>query len=599
MAHASKVTIEIAGNKIPDFIHLKIDQTIHQLHEFQLVCRRDMFEQAGDSPLSSAVKKIGSVITFFIEGINSGVDKKDLYFKGIITDVSVTESLSNQEITFAGHSPDTLLDGYPSCRSFENKTLKQIAEEVISPYPRDQISLIGDPSHDGQFPYIVQYRESNYEFLRRLSARMGEWFFYNGQKIIFGDYERSSAKGVLGINISNFSIGARIVPLKFKLHRYTFQESDHTVFKSSNADITSSLNAIGKQVYDQSLNSFPEEAGSYIAVEFNNDDGSTVASKPGPGILKREKQKLASKMVVVNGNSIEPLILGNVLKIKSLDSKRNEADIGDFMLTSIRHSFDNSMNYENSFTGIPAEIKITPESDIIASTRCETQSAYVTDNHDPQKWGRVRVHFWWQEEGQKSPWIRTVNLSGGDGYGSYFVPEINSEVLVGFEGGDPQKPYIIGAMRNKIWKPDEKWVTQSNDFKIIKTRSGHTIKFNDTKGAGKITIEAKGDLELIGNNIKLTAQDGIEINGGNKIKIISDQGNIQVLSQDTVTLLDHAGFYVSANDTLSITQGLNHLTMGGDGVSITGSKTDISSSSQTKLGADAVVEIQGPIVKIN
>ena len=216
MAIATKVTIEIAGNKLLDFVHLTIDQTLHQPHYFQLVCRRDILEKPGDSPLTSSIKKIGSVITFFVGGINSGIDSKDLYFKGIITNVRTSESSSNQEIVLSGYSPDVLLEGYPACRTFENMTLKQIVEEVIKPYPKDQISLKGDPSNDGQMPYVVQYNETNYEFIHRIAARFGEWFFYDGQKLIFGDYERSTLKGVLGINLSNFSIGARIVPLKFR-----------------------------------------------------------------------------------------------------------------------------------------------------------------------------------------------------------------------------------------------------------------------------------------------------------------------------------------------------------------------------------------------
>ena len=601
MAVVNKVTIEIAGNNIPDFVHLTIGQTINQPHDFQLVCRRDKIEKSGDSSLSSIIKEIGSVITFSIEGVDSGVDTKDFYFKGIITDIRISESLSKEEITFTGHSPDILLHGYPACRSFENKKLKQIVEEVIMPYPKDQISLTGDPSNDGQYPYIVQYNETNYEFLRRLSARMGEWFFYNGQKLIFGDYERTSTKGVLGINLSNLSIGTRIVPLKFKLYRYIFQTTNHVVLKSSEADITDNLNAIGKQVYDQSLNSYPEEAVNYSPVEFINDDGSGIASKPGPSFKKRAKQMMASKMVEVSGNCSEPLGPGNVLKIKSLNSSHNETDIGDYLVTSVRHNFDNSMNYQNSFSGIPAEINITPESDVNASAWCDTQSAYVVDNNDPQKWGRVRVRFMWQAEGQKTPWIRTVDLHGGQDSGSYFVPEINSEVLVGFEGGDPQRPYVIGSVRNSLWKPNEKWVTKSNDFKIIKTRSGHIIKFNDTEGSGKITIEAHGDIELMGNNIRLTAQDTVEINGKKSLNLITDEGGvISIQSQNTKITIDDNNIDIEANEgVIGIAVGNNSLTIDPGGNTVTGAKTEIKGDGEVKINSSGIVEIQGSIVKIN
>ena len=599
MAIATKVTIEIAGNKLPDFVHLTIDQTIHQPHYFQLVCRRDILEKPGDSPLSSSIKKIGSVITFFIEGINSGIDQKDLYLKGIITDVSTSESSSKQDIIFSGHSPDILLDGYPSCRSFENMTLKQIVQEVIKPFPKDQISLKGDPSNDGQMPYIIQYNETNYEFLHRIAARMGEWFFYDGQKLVFGDYERSTLKGVLGINLSNFSIGAKIVPLKFNLHRYFYHRNTTLEIKSSASDITNNLNTIGKQLQDQSLKSFPEESVNYAPVEFIKDDGTNIVSQPGPGIGDREKQKLAMGMVIVNCQCTEPLGVGNVIQIKSLDGSHNESDIGDYLVTSIHHSIDNSMNYQNTFTGIPAETKISPESDIHATARCETQSAIVKDNNDPQKWGRARVHFVWQKEGQMSPWLRIVNLYGGKDFGSYFVPEINSEVLVGFEGADPQRPYIIGPMRNKEWKPDEKWVTQTNDFKIIKTRSGHIIKFNDTKGSEKITIQAHGDIELVGNNIRFSAQNNIEMTGGNLIQMQSDQGKIAIISQNTSINTDMTGVSISADQSVDISGGESGLQIETADVTLSGTSVEIKSTTETKLGSDAIVEISGSMVKIN
>ena len=115
MAIASNVTIEIAGNRIPDFLHFTITQRMYQPHEFTLVCRRDAFEQAGDVPLSSSINKIGSLITFSIGGINSGTGNKDFFFKGIITGMSSSESMIHQEIIFKGFSPDILLNGYPVC----------------------------------------------------------------------------------------------------------------------------------------------------------------------------------------------------------------------------------------------------------------------------------------------------------------------------------------------------------------------------------------------------------------------------------------------------------------------------------------------------
>jgi type VI secretion system secreted protein VgrG len=633
MAIVEKVTIEIGGNKVPGFLNLTIHQNFNQIHDFQLVCRRDAFEQLEDSPLSSSIDKIGSVITFYIEGIDLGDDTSCFFFKGIITEISTSESLSNHEIIFSGNSPDILLHGYPTSRSFENMNLKQIVQEVIKPYPQDQISLRGDPVNDGQFPYIVQYKETNYEFIRRISARIGEWFFYDGEKLVFGNFAKESIKGFLGINISHFSVKARIVPLTFKVERYLYHSHRQSEDCSSNYDITNSLNKIGNTVYDQSLESYPEESVNQYPYAFIKDDGSFISQKPGIRLADREKQMLASKMVVASGSCDESLVPGNILQVKSLNNDQKETDIGDFLVTSVHHRVDNSLNYNCSFIGFPAENKISPESNIYASAMCETQSAFVTDNNDPQKLGRVKVRFFWQTDGQSSPWIRSVHLYGGSGYGSYFVPEINSEVLVGFEGGDPQLPYIIGPLNNSEWKPDGDWVSSSNDIKTIRSRSGHTVEFNDKKGSEELCIYTGSKKDptnmmrlKVSNNgyeifskgpINMTSEDNINIKGkeihlaadesyihGKKVASLwSDVGGEVMLSSNSTTALQ----LKDNNITIQTIDGKFAVNAGGDeriaasveGTVISGPEISIDALGTAKIAANGLVTIKGALVEIN
>jgi uncharacterized protein involved in type VI secretion and phage assembly len=151
----------------------------------------------------------------------------------------------------------------------------------------------------------------------------------------------------------------------------------------------------------------------------------------------------------------------------------------------------------------------------------------VTDNQDPNGQGRVKVKYPWLAPDQASDWARVVAVGGGPDRGIAFFPEINDEVLVGFEQGDIHHPYIIGGLWNGVDKPaidSKKAVTGGKVQKrVIKTRVGHTVTLDDTDGGGGITIEDKS-----GNKIMLDT-------GSNALKI-EVKGDASIEAQGNLTL---------------------------------------------------------------
>ena len=562
MATASKITIEISGNEVPDFLHLSISQTIYGPHTFSLVCRRDLFEQPEAPPLSGAIDKIGSDITFLIDGINTGTGIRDFFFRGIITGISASENGMNQhEVTFRGYSPEILLHGSPVCRSFENKTLRQIAEQVMQPYPSNQISLTGEPGVNIVFPYIVQYKETDFEFLSRLARRFGQWFFFDGMDLVLGDFKKTTIEGIAGINLSDYHIGADLAPLNFGFSKIFYTPFGPSTGTSTGPtkDISGDLDPIGKKVYAQSQSTFPITGNSYLPQLFIDDNGSYI---PDQHFIRDEKKSIASRFVTVSGNSDEPLEPGNIFRIKRGNAGQ-EIDAGAFIITGVNHSFDNSMNYSNMFQGVPSSLALAPNTKVKAAALCETQSAIVKDNNDPQKLGRIKVHFSWQEDSQSTSWIRMVTPHTGQGAGIYFIPEIGHEVLVGFENSDPQLPYIIGSLFNSENKPDEFWVTKSNDLKVIRTRSGNTIEFNDAEGheevciyngrkndpanmmrlrvsnngyeiysKGPINLTSGDDITLKGKNIMLDAKEYIDLHPAKRFQLYTDEAGVIDITND-------------------------------------------------------------------
>jgi type VI secretion system secreted protein VgrG len=93
-------------------------------------------------------------------------------------------------------------------------------------------------------------------------------------------------------------------------------------------------------------------------------------------------------------------------------------------------------------------MKVPHYTDVHAYAKAETQPAKVTDNNDPDGLGRVQVSFYWAGGNIKSDWIRLIQPHARAGKGFYFVPEIGEEVLVGFEGGNAERPYVMGTNFN-------------------------------------------------------------------------------------------------------------------------------------------------------
>jgi uncharacterized protein involved in type VI secretion and phage assembly len=134
---------------------------------------------------------------------------------------------------------------------------------------------------------------------------------------------------------------------------------------------------------------------------------------------------------------------------------------------------------------------------------------------DPDRLGRVQVYFPWLSEKNQSYWARIATLMSGSNRGSWFMPELNDEVLVSFEHGDSQQPYVVGM----LWNGKDKPPNQDIDSKVrrLKTVSGHVLEFDDRPGQTRITIETQGGQKI---ELKdLPAGISISTTSGNEITI--------------------------------------------------------------------------------
>src|SRR5258706_6076544 len=132
----------------------------------------------------------------------------------------------------------------------------------------------------------------------------------------------------------------------------------------------------------------------------------------------------------------------------------------------------------------------------------------VTEVEDKDgKEGRVKVKFPWFDEQMETEWCRVRQFYAGNGYGSFFIPEVGDEVLVSFIHGDMRQPIILGGLYNGQDKPPSER-TADKDEKMIRTKGGHQITLDDSQGKEKIVIVDS----MNNNSIEIdTAGDSITI----------------------------------------------------------------------------------------
>jgi uncharacterized protein involved in type VI secretion and phage assembly len=271
--------------------------------------------------------------------------------------------------------------------------------------------------------------------------------------------------------------------------------------------------------------------------------------------------------------------------------KMGDTYIGTYIVTAIEHQIENSSDYHNFVTASPLETAYPIAPVAIKERLSDPMMAIVTDNNDPDMRGRVKVKFPMKSASGgdlESPWLRTTSGYAGSNRGIYFIPEIDDEVLVGFEMGDPNMPVVLGSLWNGIDKPPQSAINPGgddgeltkNDNKVIYTRAGHQIVLSDKDGAGKIKI-----VDRTGKNTMII--DSKE----NTISITADK-DYNLTVKGNITMKADGDFKLEAQN-VSIEGKVSCKIKAGTGGS------EITSSATMKLDATATMDIGAATININ
>ena len=179
--------------------------------------------------------------------------------------------------------------------------------------------------------------------------------------------------------------------------------------------------------------------------------------------------------------------------------------------------------------------------------------ALVADINDPDGQGRVKITLPWSPDSgadRYEAWARLSTLMAGNKKGSWFVPDVNDEVLVAFESGDARRPYVIGALwTGRDEAPGSMDGAGNNDKKILRSRNGVTITLDDKDGQEQLTLETPGGQ-------KLTMKDG-----PGTIELRDANGNTVKLESSGITITASARVQINASQ-VSISSGMISIVAG-------------------------------------
>lgn len=491
------------------YYDLKLSQKMADHHHFSFVWQYTGEVIIKPADQAKALRRyLGDEVIFTFKSL-TGIR---LMSKGIITELSSIDLHGSPVgLHVTGISHTIVLDDMKKSRNYLERTMDDIVLTILAEgpgefYQRDSIRS----TYDKEFKYIPQYNETNFDFLKRLAMRYGQWFYFDGMRMQFGQTKTSKIKLINGASLHSFKIQTNMASHKIYLTGYDYNNGND-IRSAAARTVSGSKDSFSSIVwYNQ---------GTVAQSHLNNGAYTTNAQNKEEieEMVKIQTAGSDANSVYYSGVAHFPLGLGQVFRII------NQTVEHELIVIESTHHSEVHGNYSCEFKAIPADVGAPHYTNVHVFAKAETQPAQIKDNNDPEGLGRVKVEFYGASGITLSPWIRMIQPHSGAGKGFYFIPEIGEEVLVGFEGANVQYPYVIGTQYNG--KESSGHATAQNDIKVIQTRSGCKIVINDATGSiltqdkagstifqdgqGNVITDAVKDFIVNAQNIDLNASKSI------------------------------------------------------------------------------------------
>lgn len=543
----NNVTVEVKVNgELCDFSFLELRQSMFGHHVFTVginfrAKEQDLWQQSPEQIL----EQLGCPLSVEIKDQEGA----SIEFEGVVRKIDIGGKESNQGMAVLhGGSPTVLMTDDFSMASFVETDLASIVQETITNIGY-KIEHKIEPLNNCEIPYICRYKESSYNFLNRLLASCGEWFFYDGKKIIVGFSADQNSQEPVSLSyrydLEEMKISSSIG--NYDVEQYDYDPTSDRIEQWPSYPDSKNLNKFTKKSFSLSKTIYGDYTILPSKVPVNHQTLKLMESS----VYAEHFGKLSEGSLLRAKTHTCKVALGKIISLET-DPEQPEfsKELGSFRIVEIVHRYDAGSRYENEIVGVNADIDYIPSRDVVPPIAMP-EVAKVADNQDPKNLGRVKVQFAWQQledhpQDKTSGWMRVQMPNAGSSdvvakdRGFFFIPEVDDQVMVGYEYGDPSRPFVMGSLYHVN---NTAGMVGENTLKSIRTRSGHILEFNDDEnGEWGITImDCNGcviHIDTKGKNIEVTAAEtlsfaakNIQLAATESIKLAAD-GNIETSSKE-------------------------------------------------------------------
>ena len=466
-----------------------------------------------------------------------------------------------------------LLTRTANCQIFQQKTIPEIIKKVFQDHGFQDFQ---DRTQDTypQREYVVQYRETAFNFVSRLMEESGIFYFFehdeSTHKLVFADKPQVHKNcPVQHKTRFNYSPGAVLKDedvvtdwdAEQELRTGKYALTDYN-FQTPNTSLLASVQTVA-QIGDNTK----YEIFDYPGIYTKKSEGDSVTK------IRMQEEEAVHHLVNGSGNcrSFAPGFKFH------LDEHFRKDQNGDFLLTEVTHSASvsdsysgsgagTSETYSNQFACIPLAIPFRPQRLTPKPVVQGPQTAVVVGPSGEEiytdKYGRVKVQFFWDREGKKndqsSCWVRVSQPWAGKTWGSINIPRIGQEVIVEFLEGDPDRPIITGRVYNAEQMPP--YTLPDNQtrttFMTRSTKGGSSsnyneLRFEDKKGSEQLFLHAEKDMDVRVKN------DSREYVANDRSLIVKGNQNESVDGDQNITISGNQAEKVAQNLSLQVGQNLN------------------------------------------
>ena len=535
------ITISIGKKTLSSFISLQIEQNIGTHHRFQMSVELETGSNRYVHNISSSKEWLGKNIVVKAAGTP--------IFLGVVTNVQLHREGSDFGcIIVSGYSATYRLETAHSCFSWNDRTIGDVVKKLCE---QAKVQLELNPAFKETKDFICQYEESDFDFIRRLAHQYQEWMYYDGTKLIFGKPRRLADPVRLeyGTTLSSLDIGLQTLARSEQV--FSYHSGADREMQRMTPDLAYGHDKLSGDAFRASLGMFSKPARQHALPRISNE--TELINYMG----RKQAAETAETHYITAESQVPTLRVGSVISLYSSFLERvgnlSEESLGNFIIIEITHEVSQGSYYKNRFKAIPATIKALP-SPKVRMPLAETQMATVLSNADPEGKGRVRVRMNWQTDGMQTGWVRVMTPDGGSSSdvksnrGFVFIPEVGDQVLLGFRHGDPARPYVMGSLFNGTTGGGG---GQGNNCKSLTTKSGSSLKLDDSKGS--VTLHDKGGVSMnfdgAGNETLATRASATTTVGKDASVLRMDKdGNIDLSGHTKVRISINESTYIQLTD---------------------------------------------------